>query len=119
MSPTLASIYTSIGAYPTLLEHLTLVCLIRFIKCASALRRDILLTQAGRHPSDAAPEYLPWSIEYFLGGVTGLSQENVRACWQAMKDIVWSEHIAAELNIEPLQLFQEAGHELGVSKWYQ
>ncbi len=89
MSATLASVYARISTQPGLLQHLTLAGLIRFIKCAAALRRDILLAQAGRHPVDIAPEYLPRSIEYFLGEVSGLSQEDLRACWQVLREIIW------------------------------
>ncbi|KAI0082933.1 hypothetical protein BDY19DRAFT_901310 [Irpex rosettiformis] len=115
MSATLADIYSRIAVYPDLPHHLSLAGLVQFIKCASALHRDILLTQAGRHSSDMAPEYLPRSVEYFLGQVTDLSVEGVRNCWQATRELIWKKDVVTGLDIESVHLFKNFGHEIGLT----
>lgn len=104
---------------PTL-EFLSLSQVILFIRLSAALRREILLVQPSDHPSDIAPKHLSPSIHEFLAKSCHLSQLEVLALWNELKDMVW--HLEADILLESVQnsasfesLFQKYGGILGFS----
>jgi hypothetical protein len=79
------------------------------------LKNDILLAQPARRPVSQA--LLPPSILAFLSKACNITEEDVRACWESMKDIVWQEEvlqwslIGSEVATEAV--FQQHGREYG------
>ncbi|KAG2359865.1 hypothetical protein BDR07DRAFT_1452202 [Suillus spraguei] len=72
-------------------SFLTFSSLFRFITLTSALRNDILLTQAASHPPNIAPNVIFPAINMFLAACCNLHGSDVDVYWKALKDVVWHD----------------------------
>jgi hypothetical protein len=77
-----------LAPYPGLLDTVPVDALLRFVRLASRLRREIEL-----HCPDPAipPARLPVYIHDFLRLSSGLSEVTAIHCWTALRDTIWGE----------------------------
>jgi hypothetical protein len=84
-----------------------------FIQYASRLKNEILLAQKSSHLPNVVPEFLPISIVRFLASSCILSEQEVEACWNVVKELVWSAFILDDKAVSVT--FKDHGMDKGFS----
>jgi hypothetical protein len=98
--------------------------LIHFIHLASRLRQEILHSQKPSWLEDTAPpgDQLPMPVRRFLALSMGWAYSKVTACWDVLRDFIWTAGKNLEANEIPcphpedLALFEQHGHPLSLGK---
>ncbi|THU93141.1 hypothetical protein K435DRAFT_580726, partial [Dendrothele bispora CBS 962.96] len=60
-----------------------------FTVLCSWLKRNILLLYPSNHHPHDIPPVLPLETRIFLGEACSMNEEDVEACWEAVKDVAW------------------------------
>jgi hypothetical protein len=87
-----------------------------FIQYASRLKNEILLAQKSSHLPNVVPEFLPVSIVKFLASSCILSEQEVEACWEVVKEHVWSVFILDDKAVSVA--FKDHGMDKGFSSLF-
>ena len=93
MADQLNLLLAALSQYEDLLGKLSLSSLFHFVMHVEPLKNDIILAQSAHYYVDASqpPMFLPPSICSFVGRFTGLGPDDVTACWDVLKDLIWDE----------------------------
>ena len=111
----LLAVLTQLSAHARL-KHLTLLQLLDFLWRASALKRDIALTQPASVPTITAPEVLPPLVQAFLADSTGIDLATIPDVWDILKNHAWAMTPLVEYVEKEKGNFREFGWHRGLSK---
>ena len=67
----------------------------KYIRYASALKNEILVTYPSDWNISTPPPFLPPAVSQFLGVTCGMDERTVCRCWKGVKEVVWSMCSAA------------------------
>jgi hypothetical protein len=93
----LPAILAALQASEGLLQRVDLTALITFIRVSTTLKKDILLVQPSNHNPSIAPRYLSKLLINFLTACSGISNDDVEACWLVLKDFIWGSQLEEEV----------------------
>lgn len=89
------------------------------IPLASRLKDNILLAQSSEHDPAVAPAVISPAIQIFLSEACRLQEEVVQGLWGALKEVIWSEHVASVVEDSGhLAVHLEHGHSVGLSAFF-
>ncbi|THU78306.1 hypothetical protein K435DRAFT_888201, partial [Dendrothele bispora CBS 962.96] len=71
------------------IPNLLLPQLVTFVHFCTHLKNNILLLYPSTHPPTQTAPYLPEETRLFLQRSCSMRDEDVEACWDAVKDVVW------------------------------
>ncbi|KAG1764414.1 hypothetical protein EDD22DRAFT_775946 [Suillus occidentalis] len=112
-----ASVFSALNHNPEL-KDLSYISFQRLLRCASALKDDILQPQPHAAPVTAAPDVLPPIITEFLSDSFHISLDAVDQLWDAVKDIVWALPTEVEEREAVEAMFLLHGKDRGLGTFY-
>jgi hypothetical protein len=112
----IASMFSALNHNPELKE-LSYIAFQHLLRCASALKDDILQPQPHIVSVTAAPDVLPPIITEFLSDSFHITLEAVDMLWDVVKDIVWVLPTEVEERKAVEIMFHLHGKDRGLSKF--
>ncbi|KAG2098691.1 uncharacterized protein F5147DRAFT_777536 [Suillus discolor] len=71
------------------IHALSLETVLCFVNLASAIKDDSILAQPATYDVSAPPDFLPPSVNLFLGSACTLTEDSVQLCWSVLKHDIW------------------------------
>lgn len=115
MASNLDRVLQQLSQHPDDVLSLSITQIYRFLTHAACLKDDIILTQPAAHSAAVPPDHLPAIVAKFLSTLLKLDANEVDACWNIFKDMVWDDAYMEALQRDPEEGFRAMGEELSTS----